>query len=90
MVKSLSLETVGSIEINPRLAMQKECDILATALWNTPQEDYAKLIEGVGDMLANGALRPIIGKTLPLEQASEAFEIIAKGFSNGKLVLTIK
>lgn len=80
----------GSIEINPRLAMQKECDILATALWNTPQEDYAKLIEGVGDMLASGVLRPIIGKTLPLEQASEAFEIIAKGFSNGKLVLTIK
>ncbi len=80
----------GSIEINPRLAMQKECDILATALWNTPQEDYVKLIEGVGDMLASGDLRPIIGTTLLLEQASEAFEMFAKGCNNGKLVLKIE
>ncbi len=79
----------GSIEINPRLAMQKECDILATALWNAPQEEYEQSIHGVIGMLTSGALRPIIGTTLPLQQASQGFEQLAKGIGNGKMILTI-
>jgi NADPH:quinone reductase len=79
----------GSIEINPRLAMQKECDILATALWNTPKDEYKQCIHGVMGMLQSGALSPIIGTTLPLQQASQGFEQLAKGIGNGKLVLTI-
>jgi NADPH:quinone reductase len=79
----------GSIEINPRLAMQKECDILATALWNAPKDEYMQGIQGVITMLTSGALRPIIGTTLPLQQASQGFEQLAKGIGNGKLVLTI-
>ena len=46
--------------------MQKECDILATALWNAPQDEYEQSIHGVIGMLTSGALRPIIGTTLPL------------------------
>ena len=79
----------GSIEINPRLAMQKECDILATALWNAPQDEYEQSIHGVIGMLTSGALRPIIGTTLPLQQAPEGFEQLAKGIGNGKMILTI-
>ena len=79
----------GSIEINPRLAMQKECDILATALWNAPQDEYEQSIHGVIGMLTSGALRPIIGTTLSLQQAPEGFEQLAKGIGNGKMVLTI-
>jgi NADPH:quinone reductase-like Zn-dependent oxidoreductase len=79
----------GSIEINPRLAMQKECDILATALWNAPQDEYEQSIHGVIGMLTSGALRPVIGTTIPLQQASQGFEQLEKGIGNGKLVLTI-
>ncbi|MEK3973775.1 NADPH:quinone reductase [Psychrobacillus sp. FSL K6-1267] len=79
----------GSIEINPRLAMQKECDILATALWNAPKDEYEQSIHGVIGMLNSGALRPIIGTTLPLQQASQAFDQLSKGIGNGKLVLII-
>ncbi|MEH7094437.1 NADPH:quinone reductase [Neobacillus vireti] len=79
----------GSIEINPRLAMQKECDILATALWNAPKEEYEQSIHGVIGMLTSGALRPVIGTTMPLQQASQGFEQLEKGIGNGKLVLTI-
>ncbi len=61
----------GSIDINPRLAMQKECDILATALWNAPKDEYEQSIHGVIGMLTSGALRPIIGTTLPLKQVSQ-------------------
>ncbi|MED4226566.1 NADPH:quinone reductase [Neobacillus cucumis] len=79
----------GSIEINPRLAMQKECDILATALWNAPKDEYDQSIHGVIGMLTSGALQPIIGTILPLQHATEGFEQIAKGIGNGKLVLKI-
>jgi NADPH:quinone reductase len=79
----------GSIEINPRLAMQKECDILATALWNAPKDEYDQSIHGVIGMLTSGALRPIIGRTLPLQQVSEGFEQLIKGIGNGKLILII-
>jgi NADPH:quinone reductase-like Zn-dependent oxidoreductase len=79
----------GSIEINPRLAMQKECDILATALWNAPKDEYEQSIHGVIAMLTSSALQPIIGTTLPLQQASQGFEKLANGIGNGKLVLKI-
>lgn len=79
----------GSIEINPRLAMQKECDILATALWNAPKDEYEESIQGVIEMLKRGELRPIIGTTLPLQQASQGIEQLIKGIGNGKLVLII-
>jgi NADPH:quinone reductase len=79
----------GSIEINPRLAMQKECDILATALWNAPKDEYEQSIHGVIGMLNSGALRPIIGTALPLQQASQGFDLLEKGIGNGKLVLII-
>lgn len=79
----------GSIEINPRLAMQKDCDILGMALWNIPQDEYDESVQRIIEMLSNETLRPIIGTTLPLEQASKAFEQISNGTGNGKLVLSI-
>jgi len=79
----------GSLDINPRLAMQKECDILATALWNAPKDEYEQSIHGVIGMLTSGALRPIIGTTLPLQQVSQGFKQLEKGIGNGKLVLII-
>ncbi|KHF38688.1 NADPH:quinone reductase [Halalkalibacter okhensis] len=79
----------GSIEINPRLAMQKECDILATALWNAPKEEYEQSIHGVIGMLKSGALHPVIGTTLPLQEASQGFDLLAEGTGHGKLVLKI-
>ena len=79
----------GSIEINPRFAMEKECDILATALWNAPKEEYEQSIQGVIAMLTSGTLRPIIGETLPLQKVSQGFEQLEKGIGNGKLVLKI-
>ena len=69
--------------------MQKECDILGTALWNARQDEYEQSIYGVIDMLTSGALRPIIGTTLPLQKAPQAFEQLGKGIGNGKIILSI-
>lgn len=79
----------GSIEINPRLAMQKECDILGMALWNAREDEREQSIQGVIGLLTTGALRPIIGTTWPLQQASQAFEQLGKGTGDGKIVLSI-
>lgn len=79
----------GTIEINPRLAMQKECDILGTALWNASEEEREQSLQAVMAMLKSGALRPIIGAIFPLQQAREAFEQLGKGIGNGKIILRI-
>ena len=57
--------------------------------WQCPleytEDEYKQSIHGVIGMLQSGALRPNIGTTFPLEQASQGFEA-SKGMGNGKLV----
>ena len=58
----------------------------------TPAERAAVVsacLAGVGEALADGALRPIVGQTFPLEQAEEAQEAMARDEHVGKLVLTV-
>ena len=46
-------------------------------------------LAALGAMAETGALRPVIGRVLPLERAAEAHEAIEAGGLRGKLVLTI-
>jgi NADPH2:quinone reductase len=77
----------GTVEINPRAAMMRDAAILGMVLWNaTPAEldgIHAALFAG----LANGTLRPVIGKELPLKDAPKSHvDVMAPG-SYGKIVL---
>lgn len=77
----------GTVEINPRAAMMRDAAILGMVLWNaTPAEldgIHAALFAG----LANGTLRPVVGKELPLKDAPKAHvDVMAPG-SYGKIVL---
>jgi NADPH2:quinone reductase len=80
----------GPIEINPRDLMQRDGQILAMLLFNASPEErmsaHAAIIAG----LENGTLRPIIGKTLPLEKAAQAQELVMKPGAYGKIVLEPK
>ncbi|MEK7839274.1 MAG: NADPH:quinone reductase, partial [candidate division NC10 bacterium] len=62
----------GMVEINARLAMNRDATILGMALYHaTPAQlsgIHAALVEG----LRNGTLRPVIGQELPLAQAPRA------------------
>jgi NADPH:quinone reductase len=80
----------GSIEVNPRLAMIKEADILGMALWNAPAHEYNASLEGVAAFLKAGILKPIVGDELPLSDAVKAHEQILSKKARGKMVLTIK
>jgi NADPH2:quinone reductase len=77
----------GTIEINARLAMNKDAAILGMALYHaTPAQlvgMHAALVEG----LRNGSLRPVIGQELPLAQAARAHEAVMEPGHHGKIVL---
>jgi len=77
----------GTIEINPRGAMNKNCAILGMALYHaTPRQlagIHAALVEG----LRNGTLRPVIAEELPLAQARRAHEAVMEPGHHGKIVL---
>lgn len=79
----------GDLTIDPRLMMQKECDVRGMILWNTTPEEYQQLVKGVTSLLEKQQLSPIIGRKQSLEQASQAFDDVMAGTFNGKVVLTI-
>jgi putative PIG3 family NAD(P)H quinone oxidoreductase len=43
----------------------------------------------VWPMIADGKVRPIIGKRLPIEEAAEAHQLLVSGKVSGKIVLTV-
>jgi len=77
----------GTIEINPRGAMNKNCAILGMALNHaTPSQAvaiHAALVEG----LRNGTLRPVIAEELPLAKAPRSHEAVMEAGHHGKVVL---
>lgn len=79
----------GSLEINPRLAMIKEADILGLALWNALPDEYNESLHAVGAFLESGILHPEIGDELTLEYAGKAHEQIVSKNARGKMILSI-
>lgn len=80
----------GDITINPRLMMQKECDVRGMVLWNVTADEYAELVTGVTELLEQRAFTPIIGKVFPLAEAATAFAEVSDGASNGKVIVQIQ
>jgi len=80
----------GSIEINPRLAMMKEADILGLALWNALPDEYQESLHAIEAFLESGILHPVIGDVLALEDAEKAHEQIIHNKAQGKIVLSIE
>lgn len=80
----------GSIEINPRLAMMKEADILGLALWNALPDEYQESLHAIEAFLESGILHPVIKGVLALEDAEKAHEQIIHNKAQGKIVLSIE
>jgi len=78
----------GSIEINPRLAMMKEADILGLALWNALPDEYQESLHAIEAFLESGILHPVIGDVLALEDAEKAHEQIIHNKAQGKIILS--
>ncbi len=77
----------GPVEINPRDAMSRDGSIVGMLLFNASDEELVSIYAALGAGLANGTLKPVVGKELPLAEAPRAHHEIMEGTAYGKIVL---
>jgi NADPH2:quinone reductase len=77
----------GNSEINPRAAMQREATIFGMLLTNATSSERAEIYAALVAGLESGALRPVIGRELPLAEVARAHELMLQPGAGGKIVL---
>lgn len=77
----------GSIEIDPRAAMQRSAAILGTMIAHADAAALRGIHAAIGAGLANGTLCPAVARTYPLQAAREAHRDILASRAAGKRVL---
>lgn len=77
----------GDISISPRVAMMKELDIRGVALSNTTPAVIVPMMKDILAGVAEGALRPVIGREMPLADAASAHVAVLESRAYGKIVL---
>lgn len=77
----------GEITVNPRVAMMKELDIRGVALWNATAAQVAEMVADILAGVTEGALRPIVGREMPLAEAAAAHVAVLEPGAHGKIVL---
>jgi NADPH2:quinone reductase len=77
----------GEITINPRELMLRRALVRGFTLWAATEAESAEIHAAIAAGLANGTLRPIVGKEIPLKDSPKAHqEVLAPG-AFGKIVL---
>ncbi len=77
----------GEITVNPRVAMMKELDIRGIALWNASPDQVAPMVTDILAGVAEGSLRPVVGREMPLAEAAAAHVAVLEPGVLGKIVL---
>jgi NADPH:quinone reductase len=77
----------GTIEINPRDAMNKDAAILGMLLLNATPDELSRISAGLAAGLENKSLNPVVGRTFPLDQAPRAHEEVLAPGALGKIAL---
>jgi NADPH2:quinone reductase len=77
----------GNVEINPRGTMGKDASIHGLSLWNATPAELASIMAAISAGLANGTLRPVVGREFPLAQAAAAHAAVLEPGAYGKIVL---
>jgi NADPH:quinone reductase-like Zn-dependent oxidoreductase len=83
-------------ELNLGKLVSKRARVIGTALRSRPVDGpngksaiVESVVTSVWPMIAGGHVRPVIGARLPIEQASEAHQLLKSGRVTGKIVLTV-
>lgn len=79
----------GSLDFNPRLTMGKDATIYGMSLFNFSKEEESEIHVEIYKGLSEGFLKPIVGKTLPLNEAVNAHREVIANKAFGKIILTI-
>ena len=77
----------GTIEWNPRTAMNKDAAVLGMAYGHATPAQHAAIHAALVEGLRNGTLRPVVGQEIPLAQAPRAHEAVMAPGHFGKVVL---
>lgn len=77
----------GMVEINARLAMNRDAAILGMALYHATPAQLAGIHAALVEGLRNGSLRPVIAQELPLAQAAKSHEAVMEAGHHGKVIL---
>jgi NADPH2:quinone reductase len=77
----------GDVTINARDLMARRASVRGFTLWATTESEAADIYAGLYAGMANGTLIPVVGKKIPLAEASRAHkEVLASG-AIGQIVL---
>jgi NADPH:quinone reductase len=79
----------GTIEIDPRQTMARDADIRGMILFNASPAEMAEIHAALGAGLANGTLRPVVGREFALEEAPLAHAAVMSPGAHGKIVLRV-
>ncbi len=77
----------GRVEIDARETMARDADIRGMVLPNTPPDKLAELHAALVAGLADGTLRPVVGKEFSLAEAPAAHRAVLEPGAFGKIVL---
>ena len=77
----------GRVEIDARQTMGRDAAILGMTLMNATPEDRVRIHAALGAGLANGSLRPVVGREFPLAEAAAAHVAVMQPGAYGKIVL---
>ncbi len=77
----------GKVEIDPRDAMMREGAILGMTILKATDRELASMHAAFAAGLANGTLRPVVSRELPLAQAAKAHHDVLEKSTLGKIVL---
>jgi NADPH2:quinone reductase len=77
----------GRVEIDARQTMGRDAAILGMTLMNATAEDRVRIHAALDAGLANGSLRPVVGREFPLAEAAAAHVAVMEAGAHGKIVL---
>lgn len=77
----------GSVEVNPRDLMRCDGAVMGMMLLNATPEELSAIHAALAGGLADGTLRPVVGREFPLADAAKAHEAVIQPGAHGKIVL---
>jgi len=86
--RAIVIGSRGDVTISPRDLMSRRASVRAFTLWAVTEAEEKEIHAGLFAGLANGTLRPVVGKEIPLAEAARAHKEILEPGAAGKIVLT--
>lgn len=77
----------GDVTITPRDLMTRRSSIHGFTLWGVGEREEQEIHAGLIAGMENGTLRPVVGKELPLAEASRAHQEVLQPGAYGKIIL---